>query len=153
MCSSDLEAIAGYWRAAGVDVTLIQQDISTQDNQIRAFQWTNHMYLDASATQQVLAWPNRSSDFFAFGAKRGGASYFDKDTNTLVEGLARELDTEKQGKIVNQLGELMFTRFGNIPLFYIPAVAVLNPKFVAEYELPGSLVAVWTHVEYIKAVK
>ena len=42
---------------------------------------------------------------------------------------------------------------GNIPLFYIPAVAVLNPKFVAEYELPGSLVAVWTHVEYIKAVK
>ena len=70
------------------------------------------------AAQQVLAWPNRSSDFFAFGAKRGGASYFDKDTNTLVEGLARELDTEKQGKIVNQLGELMFTRFGNIPLFW-----------------------------------
>ena len=147
------EAIAANWRAVGVDVSLLQQDIATQDTQIRAHAWTNHMFLDASATQQVLGWPNRASDFFAFSAKRGGASWFDKDTNALNEKLAREMREENWGPIMKDLGELFFTRHGNIPLFYIPAVAVYNPKVVAEYELPGSLVAVWTHTEFIKAAR
>ena len=37
------EAIGNYWRAIGVKVNFIQSDTATQNNEYRAFKWTNHM--------------------------------------------------------------------------------------------------------------
>jgi hypothetical protein len=135
-----------------VKVNMIQSDIPTQTAELRAFKWTNHMYIDASATVQVFAWPNRNSDLFNF-PRQQAASWFDADTNRVNEQLMGELNEQKQGPIMRELGDLMFTRFGSVPLFFVPVEAVVNPQFVADYTFPGPLYGAWTHLEYIKAVR
>jgi peptide/nickel transport system substrate-binding protein len=147
-----VEAIAGMWRKAGVEVELIQTDIPTQTTEVNAFRWTNHMVLDASATHQVSAWPNRTSDLQRHPL-RGGAAYFDADTNRVVAALERELDSAKQGPLMREAGELMFTRFGSVPLFFIPVEAVVNPQFVSDWVFPGPTFGTWSHLENIKAVR
>ena len=146
------EAIGNYWRAIGVKVNFIQSDTATQNNEYRAFKWTNHMYIDGSSTTQVFAWPNRNSDLFNF-PRQGSAYYFDADTNALNQKLRDELDPAKQGPIMRELGDLMYHRFGSIPLFFVPVEAVVNPQFVADYTFPGPLYGAWTHFEYVKAAR
>ena len=116
------------------------------------FKWTNHMYIDGSSTTQVFAWPNRNSDLFNF-PRQGSAYYFDADTNALNQKLRDELDPAKQGPIMRELGDLMYHRFGSIPLFFVPVEAVVNPQFVADYTFPGPLYGAWTHFEYVKAAR
>lgn len=144
------EAIAGYWRAVGADVTIVQQDTATQTAEIRAYKWTNHFYIDASSTHQVSAWPNRASDIQAFPS-RGTASYFDADTNRLNTELERTLDERRQADLMRQLGELMFTRFGSVPLFFVPVEAIVNPQIIAAWPFPGPSFGTWTRTEYIRA--
>ncbi len=146
------DAIASMWRAAGVKVNMIQSDTPTQTAELRAFKWTNHMYIDASATVQVFAWPNRNSDLFNF-PRQQAASWFDADTNRINEQLMGELNEPKQAVIMRELGDMMYNRFGSVPLFFVPVEAVVNPQFVADYTFPGPLYGAWTHLEYIKAVR
>jgi hypothetical protein len=40
--------------------------------------------------------------------------------------------------------------FAEIPLFWLYAEAVLNPKYIAEYTFPGIVTGFFTHLEYIK---
>ncbi len=147
-----VEAIAAMWRKAGVEVEMIQTDVPQQTAEMNAFRWTNHMYIDASATHQVSAWPNRTSDLQRH-PQRGGTAYFDAETNKIVAALERELDPAKQGALMKEVGELMFTRFGSVPLFFIPVEAVVNPQFVSEWTFPGPSFGTWSHLENIRAVR
>ncbi len=144
------EAIAQYWRAAGVDVNMITTEVAQQTAEVRAFKWTNHFYVDASSTVQLFAWPNRASDLFTWPGQ-GGNNYFDRDTNVINEKLMREMNEDKQAKLMHDLGELNYTRFGSVPLFFMPVEALYNPQVVKEWTFPGPLWAAWTHTEYIKA--
>ena len=59
----------------------------------------------------------------------------------------------QQDGIYKQIGELLFTRHTNSPLFWTSAQAVVNPNIVADYAWPGSISGTWTHTEYIKAAQ
>ena len=147
-----VEAIAGFWRAVGVESPVIQTDTATQQAEIRSFKWTNHFYIDASSTVQVFAWPNRNSDLFNY-PRNGTSAYFDKDSNTLNEKLMREMNEGKQGEIMRDLGEVMYSRFGSVPLFFMPVEVLVNPQFVADWVFTGPLWGTWTHLENIKATR
>ena len=146
------EAIGNFWRAAGVQVDFDQRDVAQQTTDLRAFKLSNMMYLDASATQQVSAWPNRASDLQAFPS-RGAASYFDADTNAVVSKLERELDETKQAAYMKDVGDQMLKKFGSVPLFFVPVEAVVNPEFVAGWVFPGPTFGTWSHLENIKAAR
>jgi hypothetical protein len=47
----------------------------------------------------------------------------------------------------------MFVKHSTIPLFWIPAQAVVNSQVVADYVYPGNITGTWTHVTGIKAAK
>ncbi len=146
------EAIAGSWRAVGVDVAMIQRDTATQQAEIRAFRWTNHVFIEASSTHQLSAWVNRASDLNTF-PRAGTAAYFDAGTNRVNTLVQRELDGSKQAPLMRDLAEQMFTKFGSIPLFFVPVEAVVNPQFIAGWTFPGPAFGTWTHTEFIKAAR
>jgi hypothetical protein len=37
-----------------------------------------------------------------------------------------------------------------MPMFWLFAEAVVNPKYVAEYVFPGVITGFFTHLEYVK---
>jgi hypothetical protein len=48
------------------------------------------------------------------------------------------------------MGNAMFDRHMHLPLFWLPAEIVVNPKFVSDWVFPGSITGTWTHVHNIK---
>ena len=43
-----------------------------------------------------------------------------------------------------------FSEFAEMPMFWLFAEAVVNPKYVAEYVFPGVITGFFTHLEYVK---
>ena len=75
------------------------------------------------------------------------------NTGALIDQLQAEMDPVKQNVLLRQIGDLAFGEYMGIYLFWIPAQLVINPEFVESYNFPGSLSAIWTHYELLKAVK
>ena len=75
------------------------------------------------------------------------------DIDELYSELRVTLDPEKQNQLLRQIGEVSFTSFQEIPLFWLPPEAVYNPVFVSGYSFPGSVTGTWTHLELIRAAK
>jgi hypothetical protein len=55
--------------------------------------------------------------------------------------------------MLRQIGEIAFTSYQDIPLFWLPPEAMFNPEFVSDYVFPGSVTGTWTHLENIRAAK
>ncbi len=87
--------------------------------------------------------------FFLIGGSR--SSYFeDFDLDTAVNAAVSTYDEKKQDEAWRQAGEVMFSRHSHIPLFWIPAQIVANPKVVSEYIFPGNVSGTWSHVYTMK---
>ena len=46
-----------------------------------------------------------------------------------------------------------FANFQSVPLLWLDTKIAVNPKFVADYQFPGSISGSWTHLETIKAAR
>ena len=58
-----------------------------------------------------------------------------------------------RSELWRKIGDLLYDRHLSMPLFWLPAEAVYNPKFVSDYVWPGSISGTWSHVENIKAAR
>jgi hypothetical protein len=67
--------------------------------------------------------------------------------------LAQTLEASLQEDMLRQIGEIAFTSYQDIPLFWLPPEAMFNPEFVSDYVFPGSVTGTWTHLENIRAAK
>jgi len=75
------------------------------------------------------------------------------ETDDLYENQIRlTLDPQKYDALWRQLGDMAFERHMNVPLFWIPAEASVDPRIVADYQFPGNISGTYTHPEYIKSV-
>ena len=63
------------------------------------------------------------------------------------------LDAIQQDIWLKQLGEISFTTYTVVPLFWLPPEAVINPEVVSDYIFPGAITSTWTHLEFIKAAQ
>ena len=70
--------------------------------------------------------------------------------NGYLKDIANTLDDAKQDQLWRQVGEQYFTQHKEIPLFWLPVVAVADPKVVGDWMFPGSLTGSFSHVENIK---
>jgi len=41
----------------------------------------------------------------------------------------------------------------DVPLFWLPAEATVNPNIIADWTFPGSISGTWTHTHLIKAAR
>jgi hypothetical protein len=81
---------------------------------------------------------------------RGGALEL-IETGALIDKLQAEMVPAKQNVLLREIGDLAFGEYMGIYLYWIPAQLVINPEFVSSYNFPGSLSAIWTHYELLKA--
>jgi hypothetical protein len=60
------------------------------------------------------------------------------------------VDPAARARLLREIGDHKFSEFADIPLFWLFAEATVNPKFIADYEFPGTIVGYFTHLEYIR---
>jgi peptide/nickel transport system substrate-binding protein len=142
------EAIAGYWRAVGVDVQLLHIDAGEQTAGQRAFRFDNHFVIVGTSAEQFVGLTVYNT---STGGQYLGAHH--PDLHALVARISTELDPGRRGDLYRQAGNIVFEQHLDVPLFWLPAEAAVNPKIVADYVWPGSISGTWSHPEYLKAVK
>jgi len=142
-----IDAIAGYWRAIGVNLNLLQADQTEIMRLSRANKLTNHLQMrSTSATLYASVWI-----FHSFGFGTGDRSYlYNPEINKLFGQLRNTIDEAKQEELYRQIGDVSYKAHLEVPLFWLPAQAVVNPRFISDYVFPGSITGTWTHVQNIK---
>jgi peptide/nickel transport system substrate-binding protein len=140
------EAIAGYWRAVGVQVELLSTDPTEIRNLTRQRKYSNHFELRSS---NAAMFTTMTGYFLMSGGRANNFEDFDVDRYALMA--VSTFDEQKQDAAWRQVGELMFARHSSIPLYWIPAQVVYNPRVVADYHYPGNVTGTWTHTYTIKS--
>jgi len=141
-----LEIIAGYWDEIGVDAKLLTIDAAANRSNTRAFKYKDHVGFSATASFDIQGWRVYNSHV----VPRGGALEL-IETGALIDKLQAEMVPAKQNVLLREIGDLAFGEYMGIYLYWIPAQLVINPEFVSSYNFPGSLSAIWTHYELLKA--
>jgi hypothetical protein len=78
------------------------------------------------------------------------SAYEDAAIDERLDALERVVDRGDRVRLLREIGDHRFHEFSDIPLFWVFAEAAVNPKFIAEYVLPGTITGYFTHLEYIK---
>ena len=67
-----------------------------------------------------------------------------------LDALSTTVDLAERTRLLREIGEHKFNEFAEIPLFWLYAEMVVNPKYIAEYTFPGVITGFFTHLEYVK---
>jgi ABC-type transport system substrate-binding protein len=137
------EAIAGYWRTVGVQSELLQMDSGQILSGYRAFKFDSHFRVVGTSAAQLIG----TATYKTSMSGRGGME--DPESDTVMRQIYLTLDERKQEDLWRQIGDLMFDRHMDVPLFWLPAEAVVSPAVVDDYVFPGSISGTWTHVHNI----
>jgi peptide/nickel transport system substrate-binding protein len=139
------EAIGAYWRAVGVNVQLQQIDLAEARTLAQQKRLSNHTQIVGTSAGQLIG--------MVYNSSRGWLGPQDPETDPLVSEIYETLDPVKQEALWQKLGDMFFEKHMSIPLFWLPAEAVVNSRVIADYAWPGAITGTWTHVHNIKAAR
>jgi ABC-type transport system substrate-binding protein len=140
------EALAGYWRSVGVVPEMINIDPTQHRDRSQKLEFTNDSVIRSTSSHQLLGF--RAYNTGVHGTR--GSMVEDYEIDALFNRVRVELDDARAADLWRQLGEKAFAHYQDIPLFWLPAEAVVNPRIVGEYVFPGSISGTWTHLTEIK---
>ncbi len=143
------EAIAAQWKAVGVQVALLNMDAGAKSAARAADKFDNHFSLTGTSTdpgQGILVY----NSLYGSTATRGPMT---AEVITSIRQQQAELDPDKQGPLLQKILDWGYTNFWDVPLWWVPVEAVVNPKIVAGWVFPGTINGTYTHVENIKAAR
>jgi peptide/nickel transport system substrate-binding protein len=143
-----VEAVGQYWRAIGVDVKLVEMDGAERARLNRELKFSNDIQVSGTSSVEFIG----HQAYFTSVAPRGGFEDPDDD-KFYIEKIRNELDDAKRAALWSELGDRVYKKHYAINVLWLPAEAVVNPKFVSAYQYPGNITGTWTHVENIKAAK
>jgi peptide/nickel transport system substrate-binding protein len=139
------EAIAAYWRAVGVNVQLQQIDLAEARTLAQQKKLSNHTQIVGTSAGQLIG--------MVYNSSRGWLGPQDPETDQLVSEIYETLDPAKQEALWQKLGDQFFDKQMSIPMFWLPAEAVVNPRVIGDYVWPGAITGTWTHVQNLKAAR
>ncbi len=142
------EAIASYWRAAGVDVKIEQSDTATFTAKSRALAYDSHAYVVPTSVRQWLGFGIYNSQL---AGNRGGVQL--PDAEAIYADIKATLDPKKYDELWRKLGDYTYDQYMSAPLFYVPSEVAVDPTLIADYQFPGSISSTYTHVEYITVAR
>jgi len=138
------EAMALDFRAVGLKPKLVETEYAT----IRPS-------LGAQSAHRTL-WANlpalRALEFIRVANTKGSVinSYQHPFIQERMEGLGKVTDPVQRTRILREIGDHKFNEFAEIPMFWMFGEATVNPKFIADYPFPGTVVGTYSHLEFIK---
>jgi ABC-type transport system substrate-binding protein len=142
------EAVAGYWKKVGVNVTLATIDAAELQAQTRDMKFSSAASMSATSSAELIGTTAYTSSL----PPRGGGTE-DPEVDRLLIELKKTMNEGQQDELWRKIGDAMFGKYMDVPLFWLPAEAFVDPKVVADWTFPGSISGTWTHPEYIKAAR
>ena len=89
-----------------------------------------------------------------FNRSSGAIHFFEtQELDELFKELGNAVPVDERARIQNQMGEILFTEYGYLPLFYIFIEFVANPEIIDTWEFPGSDGANYGHFDLIRACR
>ena len=143
-----IEIMAGYWSDVGVEVTQYTEDTAIRRARGRAFEYTREIAMGGTSSNITIGPKVYNTSF----PPRGGGVEILESSRIMAEFI-ETLDPIKADALARQMGDIFFDEFISIPLFWLPAEAVINKDVIAGWVWPGSITGTWTHLENIEAVK
>ena len=143
-----IEIMAGYWRDIGVKVNQYTQDTAMRRAKGRAFEYTHEIAMGGTSSNITIGPKVYNTSFPPRG---GGVEIL--ESSKIMSEFIQTLDPVKADALARQMGDIFFDQFISIPLFWLPAEAVIDPSVIAGWNWPGSITGTWTHLENIEAVK
>jgi ABC-type transport system substrate-binding protein len=146
--SEDLvEAMAGYWRGIGVTPEQVTVDATQLRDRSQRLEYENNVQIRSTSSHQLLGF--RAYNTGVHGTR--GSMVENYDVDALFNRVRVELDESKQAELWRQLGDIAFPLHQDIPLFWLPTEAVVNPRVVGSYVFPGNISGTWTHLAGVTA--
>ncbi len=89
-----------------------------------------------------------------FNRSSGAIHFFETpELDELFKELGNTVPVDERSQIQNEMGEIIFTEYGYLPLFYIFIEFVANPEIIDTWEFPGSDGANYGHFDLIRACR
>ena len=76
-------------------------------------------------------------------------TFVDPMTDVLYNTATQAVDPVVKADALRQIGDLNFDLYSMVPIVWLPAEIVVDPKEIGEYVWPGTINASFTHTEYI----
>jgi peptide/nickel transport system substrate-binding protein len=84
-------------------------------------------------------------------AKDSGSYWYEHPViEERLEALTTVVDKAERTRLLREIGDHKVDEFAEIPMFWLDAEAVVNPKYIAEYTFPGVITGYFTHLEYVR---
>ena len=141
------EAAYSYLRNVGIDV------------ESEAIEWSSYRanYYRPGKLHGVIAASRgtyRPAEItLRFYNRSGPTGFFrtsvDPMTDVLYDKATQSVDAAVKTDALQQIGDLNFDLYSMVPIVWLPAEIVIDPKEIGEYVWPGSINASFTHTEYI----
>ncbi len=143
-----IETMSGYWQDIGVKVNQYTEDNAIRRTRGRNFEYTREIAMGGTSSN-ITVGPKVYNT--SFNPRGGGVEIL--ESSRIMGEFIQTLDEKKADGLARQMGDIFFDQFVSIPLYWLPAEAVVNPDVVAGWNWPGSITGTWTHMENIQAVK
>jgi ABC-type transport system substrate-binding protein len=144
------EAAALYFQKIGLQPEMVSLEWAKVRDTYRAKKTHNWVYPIRGAFRP----PHITLRFYNISGKEGFiSSYEDKVIDEKYEQLLQTIDPTERARIQREIGDIKFKQYAEIPITWIPAQIVMNPKVVAEYTFSGVVNGFFTNFEYAKAAK
>ena len=143
------EAIFNYLREVGIDATIEEIEVARHREAYvgRETHGTLHFRRTSFTTPMVVTrWYNARPP-----TGNATAWEFPVEQQSIWDQAFVADTKESQNDLLRQLGDWKFDNFSELPLFWLPGQAVVDPEVIAEYVWPGNVDAGFDHFEYIKA--
>jgi len=84
-------------------------------------------------------------------AKDSGSYWYEHPViEERLEALTTVVDKAERTRLLREIGDHKVDEFAEIPMCWLDAEAVVNPKYIAEYTFPGVITGYFTHLEYVR---
>lgn len=143
-----VESVSGFWNDIGVNTKLLTLDNATYNARNRNFEFDNNAVITGTSSHILMG-----TRVYDTGYSPRVAGTENPLMDAIYGQLAQTLESSLQEQMLRQIGEIAYTSYQDIPLFWLPPEAMFNPEFVSDYVFPGSVTGTWTHLENIRAAK
>lgn len=130
----------------GIKVNIESMDSATQGARARNLEFDNHLNLRQTSSDLF-------TNVFIYGSQWGRTPgvFVIPRLNELHLAARATLDQAEHTKIFREVGDIMVEQNQAIPLLWIPTVVIYNPDVVSEWVFPGSMIALYSHFDNVKA--
>jgi ABC-type transport system substrate-binding protein len=139
------QALALDWQAIGLQPKIVEIDFP----RVREAYRTKAIH---GAVWALRGSPNALNIVRIFNKAEGSVVYAYEHPfiEERLEALGKVVNPGERARLLREIGDHKFNEFAAIPMFWLHAVAGVNPKYIAEYTFPGSITGFFTHLEYVK---